>query len=141
MPSNSILWNTKFLGRIYTPVAEITWITWPCFGENSELWLKFWNLVNILKFGQHLDIWYSLVWFGMSEEVYVIQNSQSVSQWVSQWVSDEGRYRAARAAKNLDKSFWWQWFTFLKPQKFLQDLGRAVHSVPWERMRRANLIL
>ena len=36
---------------------------------------------------------------------YVIQNSQSVSQWVSesvsQSVSHEGRYRAARAAKNV----------------------------------------
>ena len=37
------------------------------FGWHCEIWLKFWNLVEILKFGQTFEIWSK---FGQNSEIW-----------------------------------------------------------------------
>ena len=47
----SCLWNSEIWLK-FRNLVEILEIVW-----NSEIWLRFWTLVKIQKFGQHSEMW------------------------------------------------------------------------------------
>ena len=73
--------------------------------ENCEILSKLWNLVKIVKSGQNCEIWsklWNLVKIVMNlGRGYVMNVGRGYVIQHSQWVSNEGGYRAARAAKNV----------------------------------------